>query len=83
MKKAVALGYEKGKDKAPKVIAHGRGEIAERIIAKAEEYGICIKEDKTLIELLDKFDIYQEIPEEMYEIIAEIFLYVYNLEKKV
>lgn len=83
MKKAVALGYEKGKDKAPKVIAHGRGEIAERIIAKAEEYGIYIKEDKTLIELLDKFDIYQEIPEEMYEIIAEIFLYVYNLEKKV
>ncbi len=83
MKKAVAIGYDKDKDKAPKIIARGRGEMAEKILEKAAEYGIYIKEDKNLVELLDKFDIYQEIPEEMYEVIAEIFLYVYNLEKKV
>ncbi len=83
MKKAVAIGYDRDKDRAPKVIARGRGEMAEKILEKAAEYGIYIKEDKTLVELLDKFDIYQEIPEEMYEVIAEILLYVYNLEKKV
>ncbi len=83
MKKAVAIGYDKDKDKAPKIIARGRGEMAEKKLEKAAEYGIYIKEDKNLVELLDKFDIYQEIPEEMYEVIAEIFLYVYNLEKKV
>ena len=83
MKKAVAIGYDKERDRAPKVIARGRGEIAEKIIEKAEEYGIYIKEDKALVELLDKFDLYQEIPPEMYDVIAEIILYVYNLEKKV
>ncbi len=83
MKKAVGLGYNKEKDSAPKVVVKGRGEIAERIIEKAKEYGIYVKEDKSLVELLDKFEIYEEIPEEMYEIIAEIFFYVYNIEKKV
>ncbi len=82
MKKAVGLKYEKNKDKAPKLIAKGEGKIADRIIEIAKEYGIYIKEDKTLIEILSKLDIYEEIPEELYGIIAEILLYVYELEKK-
>lgn len=82
LKKAVGIGFEKNKDKAPKIIAKGKGEMAERIIAIAKEHGIHVKEDKSLIEILDKFDIAQEIPEELYQVIAEIFLYVYNLEKR-
>ena len=40
MKKAVAIGYDKDKDKAPKIIARGRGEMAQKILEKAAEYGI-------------------------------------------
>jgi flagellar biosynthesis protein len=83
LKKAVGLGYNKNEDNAPKVIAKGVGTVAERIIEKAIEHGVYIKEDKSLVEILEKFDMYQEIPEELYEIIAEIFTYVYNTEKKV
>ena len=83
MKKVVGLGYNKNEDNAPKVIAKGVGTVAERIIEKAIEHGVYIKEDKSLVEILEKFDMYQEIPEELYEIIAEIFTYVYNTEKKV
>ena len=83
MKKAVGLRYNKNEDNAPKVIAKGVGTVAERIIEKAIEHGVYIKEDKSLVEILEKFDMYQEIPEELYEIIAEIFTYVYNTEKKV
>lgn len=83
MKKAVGLGYNKNEDSAPKVVAKGVGTVAERIIEKAIEHGVYIKEDSSLVEILEKFDMYQEIPEELYEIIAEIFTYVYNTEKKV
>ncbi len=81
-KKAVGLKYKKDEDKAPKIIAKGEGELAERIIKIAEENGIYIKEDKALVEILEKLNIYEEIPEELYGIIAEILLYVYEIEKK-
>ena len=83
MKKAVGLGYEKGKDSAPKLITKGEGLLAEKIIEIANEHGIFVKEDKTLAEILYKLDISQEIPEELYNVIAEIFLYVYNVDKKI
>lgn len=81
-KKAVGLKYNRNEDKAPKIIAKGEGKTAERIIEIAEKYGIYVKEDKALVEILSKLDLYQEIPEELYGIIAEVLMYVYNLEKK-
>lgn len=82
MKKAIGIGYEKGKDSAPRVVTRGEGALAEKIIEIANEYGIYVKEDKTLAEILYKLDISQEIPEELYNVIAEIFLYVYKIDKK-
>ncbi len=77
-KKAVALKYEALKDTAPKVVAKGEGKIAEKIIKVAKEHGIPIKQDKELVELLSKLDIGEEIPIELYEVVARIFAYIYK-----
>lgn len=81
-KKAVGIGYEKGVDAAPKVVAKGTGYLAEKIIEKAKELGIHVKEDKNLVEILSALDLSQEIPEELYGVMAEVFTFVYNLDKK-
>jgi len=81
IKKAVALKYEYKKDNAPKVIAKGKGKIAEKIIQIAKEHNIPIKEDKETVEILSSLDIGEEIPEELYQVIAEILAYVYKTKK--
>lgn len=82
IKKAVALKYEVEKNKAPKIVAKGSGKIAEKIIKIAKEYGITIKEDKELVEMLSKLDIGDEIPSHLYEVVAKIFAYVYSTKKR-
>ncbi len=62
IKKAVALGYQKEKNSAPKVLASGKGESAAKIISLAKEHGVPIKEDEDLIEILSKLDLGDEIP---------------------
>ncbi len=79
--KAVALKYERGKDPAPKVTAKGRGAVAEKILAVARENNIPIKQDKTLLEALYRLDINEEIPEELYKVIAEILAFVYRMNR--
>lgn len=81
-KKATALKYDKEKDAAPKIVAKGRGIIAEKILEKAKEYNITIKEDPDLLEALYKLDIYQEIPESLYKAVAEILAEVYKINNK-
>jgi len=81
-KKAVALKYNSEEDTAPMVAAKGRGYVAERILEIANEHGIPIKEDRDLIELLYKLDIEQEIPSELYVVIAEILAFIYKVNKK-
>ena len=82
MKKAIGIRYKEEKDKVPKIIAKGQGKLAEKIIKIAEENGIHIKKDKNLLEILYKMDIAEEIPEELYEVLAEILTYVYRLDEK-
>ena len=82
MKKAIGIRYKEEKDSAPKIIAKGQGKLAEKIIKIAEENGIHIKKDKNLLEILYKMDIAEEIPEELYEVLAEILTYVYRLDEK-
>ncbi|WP_457640724.1 EscU/YscU/HrcU family type III secretion system export apparatus switch protein [Persephonella sp.] len=82
IKKAVALKYDKDTDNAPKVIAKGERLLAERIIQLAEEYGIHIKQDRELVEILSQLDIYQEIPPELYKAIAEILIFIYRYKEK-
>jgi flagellar biosynthesis protein len=75
---AVALKYDRGKDPAPRVVAKGKGTIAEQIIRVAEEHGILIREDANLVEILEKLDLDAVIPLEAYAAVAEILNYVYK-----
>jgi flagellar biosynthesis protein len=80
--RAVALRYDRDKENAPRIIAKGSGHIAERIIEIARAQGIAIYEDKELIELLSKLEVYEVIPVQLYQVIAEALAFVYRLNKK-
>ncbi|DAB31798.1 MAG TPA: type III secretion system protein [Sulfurospirillum sp. UBA11407] len=82
LQKAVALKYNKEKDKAPKVVAKGKGEIAKNIIKIAEENKLPIKKDEDLVELLTKIELDREIPENLYKAVAEVFSFIYNITNK-
>ncbi len=77
---AIALAYETG-DFAPRVVAKGRGAIAEQIIAKAEEHGVFVHHSKELVAMLMQVDLDEYIPQELYLAIAEILAWLYRLEK--
>ena len=79
---AVALKYDKEKDPAPKVVAKGKGEIAENIIKIAEEQGITIRSDSNLVEILEKINIDAIIPLEAYSAVAEILNFIYKANAK-
>jgi flagellar biosynthesis protein len=82
VKKAVALKYNQNKDKAPKVIAKGKGEIAKKIVEIAREKKIPLYEDKGLTEVLEALDLNMEIPQSLYKAIAEVLVFIYKLDKK-
>jgi flagellar biosynthesis protein len=82
IEKAVALRYDPEKDQAPVVIAQGRGYIAQRIRELARESGVPLKEDSELVEYLMALDLYEEIPPELYAVIAEILAFIYSMDKK-
>jgi len=77
-KKAVALGYNAQKDEAPKVVAVGKGVIAEQIIKIAESNNIPLHYDADLVEVLSLLEIDSYIPLEVYGIVAEILSYIYK-----
>jgi flagellar biosynthesis protein len=79
IKKVVALKYERGKDAAPKVTAKGRGAVADKILALAKENRIPIEQDSTLMEALYRLDINEEIPEELYKVVAELLAFIYRM----
>ena len=80
VKQAVALEYDPN-DLAPKIVATGRGKVAERIIEEAKENDVPIHEDEKLAGTLSKLDIGEYIPPELYEVVAEILVFVDNMEK--
>jgi flagellar biosynthesis protein len=80
VQQAVALAYEHG-DFSPKVVASGRGIVAEQIIHAAMENDIYIHESTELVSLLMQVDLDDYVPEEMYRAIAEILAWVYELEQ--
>ncbi len=79
---ASALRYDPKRDRAPKVVAAGRGELARRIIRTAEKTGVPIVSDGDLVEILAKMPLDAEIPEELYQAVSEILVFVYRLNQK-
>jgi flagellar biosynthesis protein len=81
-KRAVALKYQQKLDTAPKVIAKGKGKVAEKIIEMAREHNIYIQNDPDLIEILSQLDLNEEIPPDLYVVVAELLAFVYSLNRK-
>ena len=79
-KTAVAVAYEPG-ERAPKIIATGKGYMAERIIEKAKEEEIPFYRDDKLAKTLSKLEIGDMIPPELYEVVAEILVFVDDMER--
>lgn len=76
--KAVALSYEPEVRDAPRVVAKGKGAIAERILEIAFAAGVKVREDADLVEILQAVDLDSEIPVEAFRAVAEILAYVYR-----
>lgn len=78
-KTAIALAYQEG-TYAPKVVAKGRGVLAEAIIARAKEAGVYVHESPALVSLLMQVDMDQYIPPELYLAVAELLAWLYQIE---
>ena len=82
-KKAVALQYNPESQDAPKVIAKGAGFVAENILKKAAESGeIPVYEDAALVESLTKIELNNHIPPELYEVVAQVLIFIADLDKE-
>jgi len=77
--KAAALHYQQGSHSAPKIVAKGRGRMAEKIISLAHEHGVPVREDNDMIEILSALNMYEEIPPDLYKAIAEILAFIYKM----
>ncbi|MFI3230982.1 MAG: EscU/YscU/HrcU family type III secretion system export apparatus switch protein [bacterium] len=79
-KKVVALKYNSSMD-SPKIVAKGTGFMAEKILSQAEEHNIVVYEDKALVEELEKIELGLNIPPYLYEAVAQVLLFVGELDK--
>ena len=78
-KQAAALHYEPGQT-APQVVATGRGYVAEKIIAAAQEAGVPIRSDPALARALSALDLGDEVPEALYRAVAEALAWAYKVD---
>jgi flagellar biosynthesis protein len=77
--RVVALRYERAAMPAPRVTAKGAGELAERILALAEAHAVPVRSDPDLLELLAACDLGAEIPGELYQVVAELLVFLQRL----
>ncbi len=79
-REAIALAYRQT-DAAPRVVAKGKGYVAEQIIAKAKEHGVYVHESAELVALLTQVDIDEHIPAQLYMAVAELLAWLYRIEQ--
>ena len=77
-KKAVALRYDELKNTAPVIVASGMGYMAEKIVETANENGIPVYEDNSLATILTQLELGSQVPEELYQVVVDIYLYFLN-----
>jgi flagellar biosynthesis protein len=77
--KAVALSYTRG-DVAPSVVGKGEGYLAEKIIEVGAEAKVPIVQDKKLVEELTRIDLGENIPPELYQVVAEVLVFISNID---
>ena len=81
-RRAAALSYDRVRDRAPKVVAKGRGKMADRIVAAAREHGVPLVEDRNLVQMLEVLDLDTEIPPELYQAVAEVLAFIYKMNRR-
>ena len=81
-KKAVALKYDPEQNVAPKMVAKGRGHVAENILAAAQKNAFPVYQNKSLVNMLMALELDKEIPTELYTTVAEVLAYVYRIDKR-
>ncbi len=79
-REAIALAYHQT-DAAPRVVARGKGLIAEQIIAKAREHGVYVHESPELVALLTQVNLDEHIPPQLYMAVAELLAWLYRIEQ--
>ncbi len=82
MRKAAALRYERGKGRAPQLVASGQGLMAEKIMELAAENRIPFYEHSELVDALAALPVGSEIPPELYELVAQVLAFVLRLDKE-
>jgi flagellar biosynthesis protein len=80
--RAVALKYDRESGAAPKILAKGRGSVAEKILELAREKRIPLYNDPELVEVLGQLDIGTEIQPELYQAVAEVLIFIYKMNQK-
>lgn len=80
LRSAVALAYQEA-DGAPRIIAKGRGLVAEEIIARAKQHGVFVHESADLVALLMQVDLDDRIPPQLYAAVAELLAWLYSIEQ--
>lgn len=78
-KRAVALSYDY-EDTAPKVVAKGSGLVAQNILDSAAKHDVPVYEDEKLAKMLTQLDIGDNIPPELYEIVAEVIVFITDMD---
>jgi flagellar biosynthesis protein len=82
LRKAVAMRYRDGEDAAPRVVAKGRGLLADEIVEIARREGVAVKQDGSLVEVLSALEVDALIPAELYEALAHLLSWVYQTDKR-
>lgn len=78
---AAAIEYDEKQDDAPRLVASGKGYVAEKIIELAREADVPVVEDAMLVSALMVLELGEEIPAELYEAVAKILAFIYKLDK--
>jgi flagellar biosynthesis protein len=79
IREAVAMAY-RDNDAAPRIVAKGRGLIADEIMSRAKEHGVYVHESPELLSLLMQVDLDQHIPAQLYTAVAELLAWLYRME---
>jgi Uncharacterized homolog of the cytoplasmic domain of flagellar protein FhlB len=82
VKLAVALQYEADKQEVPVIIASGRGEIAEKILAAAQQEKVPVYQDQSLVQVLTSLELGTAIPPELYQAVAQVIAFVWRMDQK-
>lgn len=82
VRQAVALKYDLEKDSVPIITASGLGTVADKIVEKGIESDVAVYEDERLVKELLQFKVGTEIPPELYEIVAQVLIFIENIDQK-